>query len=153
MVCGVGPQPRTHTLFLGMVQFKATHSRDPRTQFRAHGVQCFGWLGHHPKTHTIFLGIVRFKHTHGIPGIQKHLFWAVVCSCMGGTGATPEPTGYFLASCSLKTPILGIPKNSFWPMVCGVLGGWSASPELTPYFLACCVAIHPSWGSRNIFSG
>ena len=50
-------------------------------------------------------------------GIQKHLFWPMLCSGMGGWGAGPEHTRCFLALCSSKTPILGIQKHFFWPMV------------------------------------
>ena len=36
----------------------------PKTQFLAHGVWWYGWLGRHPRTHTKGSRIVQFKDTH-----------------------------------------------------------------------------------------
>ena len=122
--------PRTHLIFSGIVQFKETHSRDPKTPLLAHGVQWYGWLGRHPRTHIIFLLAFCSSKTP-ILGMQKHLFWPMVCSGLGGWGATPEPKRYWLALCSSKTLILGMHKHLFCPKVCSGMGGWGATPEPT----------------------
>ena len=47
-----------------------------------------------------------------ILGIQKHLFWPMVCRRMSVWGATPEPKQFFW-HCPLQTPQSQISKNTF----------------------------------------
>ena len=83
--------------------------------------------------------------------MQKHLFWPMVCSGMGGWGATPEPTCYFLALCISKRPILGMQTHVFWPKMCSGMGGWGATPEPRCYFLALCCSKTPILGIQKHF--
>ena len=50
-VWGTTPYPHD---FCGIVHFKHTHPRYPKTPFLAHDVQRYGCLGRHPRTQTIF---------------------------------------------------------------------------------------------------
>ena len=65
---------------------------------------------------------------------------------MGGWGATPEPSRYFLTLWGSKTPVPGSQTHIFWPMVCSVKGGWVATLELTLQCLALCCSLTPSLG-------
>ena len=57
-MAGLGRHTRTHTIFSGIVQFKDTHPRDPKTSFPAYGVQKF-WVVVAPSHNSqIFSGIV-----------------------------------------------------------------------------------------------
>ena len=50
-------QPRTHTIFFGIVRFKHTHPRYPKTPLLASGVHRYGCLERHPRTDTIPFGV------------------------------------------------------------------------------------------------
>ena len=121
-----------------MVCSKHHHLRYPETPFLGRAVQRYACLGRHPRTHSIFSGMVRFKHHP--PGIQKHLFWPVVCKGMRVWGATAEPITYFLALCVSNTTLPGIQKHLFWPVVWKGMGVWGATPEPTQFFWALCTS-------------
>ena len=95
-------------------------------------------VGAPPQNPNTSSGIVHFKDTHS--NTQKHLLWPMVCSGMGGWGATPEPHDYFLAFCISKTPTIGIHSHFFWPRVRSGMGGWGATPEpqqfSMPFFIS-----------------
>ena len=127
-----------------MLQFKETHSRDPKTPFLAHGVQWYGWLGRHPRTHMLFSGIVQFKETHSRDA--KTPFVALGVQWFGCLGRHPRTHTTFsdivqfkgTHSRDAKTPLLvqrvqcyAVQKHLVLPKVCTGMGGWGATPEPT----------------------
>ena len=92
-VCVFGAPSQNPPDFFGMMRFKHPHPRYRNTPFLAHGVQRCGGLGRHPTTHTIFLASC--VSNASIVGIQKVLYWSMVCKGMGDWRANPQPTQFF----------------------------------------------------------
>ena len=92
-VCALGA-PRQHPTFFGIAHFEHPHPRYPKTLFLADLVQRYARSERRANTpHVLALCISNTP----IPGIQKHLFWPIVCRGMCVWSATPEPRSEFLA--------------------------------------------------------
>ena len=142
-----GATPEAKQYVFGIVQFKHTHPRYPKTPLLAYGVQWYGCQRRHPRTQTIFLALC-ISNTP-ILGLQKHLCWPMAYSSMGVWGATPEPKQYFLTLSISNTPILGIQKHLFWPMVRRGMGVWAATPEPKQCFVTLSILNTPILGIQK----
>ena len=99
-----GATARLH--FFGIVLFKHTRSRYPKTLLVAYLVQRYRCLGRHTQECT-FSGVAHFKHT--CARYPKTL--SVVCSVQryARSGRHPK-NAHFPALCFSHTPVLGIRK-------------------------------------------
>ena len=143
--------PKSHTIFSGILHFKHTHPRCPKTLCLACDVEWYGCLEHHPRTHSIFFGIVQFRDIH--PRYPKTPFLGCGVQWYGCLERHPRTHTIFLPLCSSKTSILDTQKHLSRVVVCCGMGVWSATPELTAFFgIVQFKDTHPGY-PKNTFSG
>ena len=91
-VCVYGAPPLNPHNFFWRGAFQTHPSQVSKNPLCDPGVHKHGCFQHQPRTRTTFLACC-ISNT-AIQGIQKQLFWPAVCTGMGVSSASPEPTQY-----------------------------------------------------------
>ena len=142
-----GAPPRQTQVFFCIAHCEHTHPRYPKTAFLAHGVQRYVCTERQPRNPQHFFALC-IANTP-IPGIQKQLFWFMVCRGVCVRSATPE-TPIILSHSPLQTHRSHVSRNPFFAFWCAEVCVYRAPPQKPPvlFCIAHCKHTHPRYLER-----